>query len=451
MVRTCKKVLILGLVFFLLSIPFSQSTVVLGKKQTNQRVEISTKEVLSLSIEFNKAFTYIQRGGDYKKGEYKTFTYKGKTYRYLSSSIDTKKELISYLSKTMERSTAEQFIKNRHIIEYKGKLAQVEADGGSLLEWEKGTASRVKSENKSAVYKITVPVRGSVEKQGFLIEYKYVEKVGWRISKEPKLEPGSQALTADRVVELVTLFSIAESYVQAGGQYLNGEYKTFIHNGKTYRYLSSDIDTKSKLLQYLTKSMTISTSEELIKNNGIIEYQGKLAQIEADGGSMLQWQKSKVEFIKTDNKTSFYRVTVPVRNTAEKQMYVVELQDVNKVGWRISKKPYLDLDVPGNINPAYLFINHLLVDSKVAKEQFVSHSTFNVDEFKKGIQKVEYIQLKEIARNQSQVEFVLQVRVELAPTYKGALKQGVNTMYFSVVPTGYMEFKIDEIGVVTLF
>lgn len=451
MVSICKKVLILGLVFFLLSIPFSQSTVVLGKKQTNQRVEISTKEVLSLSIEFNKAFTYIQRGGDYKKGEYKTFMHKGKTYRYLSSSIDTKKELISYLSKSMERSAIEQFIKNHQILEYKGKLAHVEADGGSLLEWEKATANRLKSEHKSAVYKVTVPVRGSVEKQGYIIEYKYVEKVGWRISKEPKVDPVSQALTAERVVELVTLFAATESYVQAGGHYRDGEYKTFIYNEKTYRYLSSDIDTKSELLHYLTKSMTLSTAEQLIKNYGIIEYKGKLAQIEADGGSVLQWQKSKVEFIKNDNKTSFYRVTVPARNTAEKQMYIVELQDVTKSGWRISKKPYLDLDIPGNINPAYLFINYLLVDSKVAKEQFVSHSTFNVDEFKKGIQKVEYIQLKEIARNQSQVEFVLQVRVELAPTYKGALKQGVNTMYFSVVPTGYMEFKIDEIGVVTLF
>lgn len=450
MVKACKKILIFGLVFFLLSIPFSQSTIVLGKGQKNQKVEISTQEVLKLSIEFNKASTYVQRGGDYKVGEYKTFTHLGKTYRFLSSTIDTKKELISYLSKSMERSASEQFIKNNKIIEYKGKLAQVEADGGSLLEWGKATASRVKSENKSAIYKVTVPVRGSVEKQGFVIEYKYVEKIGWRISKEPRLD-SHQDYTTARVIELVTMFSKAESYVQAGGQYRDGEYKTFSYNGKTYRYLSSDIDTKPELMKYLTKSMTITTSEQLIKNNGIIEHRGKLAQIEADGGSMLQWEKSEIEFIKTNDKTIFYRVIVPVRNNGEKQMYIVELQDVNKLGWRISKKPYLDLDVPGNINPAYLFINNLLVDSKVARGQFLPHSTFNVDEFKKGIQKVQFIDLKEIKRNNTQVEFILEVRVELAPSYKGALKQGENMMYFSVEPTGYMEFKIDEIGVITLF
>lgn len=40
--------------------------------------------------------------------------------------------------------------------------------------------------------------------------------------------------------------------------------------------------------------------------------------------------------------------------------------------------------------------------------------------------------------------------VELASTYKGALRQGRNTMYFSVVPTECIECKIEEIGVATL-
>ena len=85
----------------------------------------------------NKISNYVQRGGDYKKDEYKTFSHNNKTYRYLSSSIDTKKELKKYLEKVLVPSEAEQFMKSQGIIEYRGKLAQVEeVDGGSLLQWK---------------------------------------------------------------------------------------------------------------------------------------------------------------------------------------------------------------------------------------------------------------------------------------------------------------------------
>lgn len=453
--KKSKRFLIFGIIISLLSIPFSQSAVVLAKEQTRvattkHKHEITTKNVLLLANEFNKTSSYVQRGGDYKKGEYKTFSHNGKKYRYLSSSIDTKNELISLLSKSLDRNTAEQFIHNRGIIVYKGKLAQVEADGGTLLEWEKGVALVVKSDNKTAIYRITVPVGNSTEKQMYFIEFKYVEKVGWRISKEPKLDT-SHVLTEKMVLELSANFAKAEGYIQSGGLYRAGEYKTFNLNGKIYRFLSSDIDTKNELLNYLTQSMTLHTAEQMIKDKGIIEYQGKLAQVEADGGSLLQWQKAKVEFIRTDKNTSFYRLIVPVGITSEKQMYIVEFQYVDKNGWRVSKNPYLELNVPGNINPVYIFFNYLLVDSKVAKNQFLPHSTFNVDEFKKGIKKVEFIQSKEIGRDHSHVEFLVKIKVDLATDYKGSLKNGENTMYFSVQPTGYMEFKIDKIGIVTLY
>ncbi|MEI4769123.1 DL-endopeptidase inhibitor IseA family protein [Psychrobacillus sp. FJAT-51614] len=454
--RSAKKLLITGLIIGLLSVPFSQNSNVLAKEQTKveqkaKQNELSTKKVIELANEFNRIASYIQQGGDYKNEEYKTFTYDKKTYRYLSSSIDTKKELKAYLEKVLVPAETEQFIKNRGIIEYKGKLAQVEADGGSLLQWEKATAQFVKKDKNNLQYRLTVPVWNTNEKQNYLIEYQFVNnKIGWKISKEP-IQEKSTAITDKVAVEQAAKFAQATLYVQAGGEYTPGEYKTFLHNGSTYRYLSGKIDTKAELMSYLMQSMTQATAEQFIKDFGIVEYKGKLAQVEADGGSLAQWNKATAEFIKKDKNTTFYRVIVPIENTNEKQIYIVEYQYVENVGWRVSKNPYWELDIPGNVNPISILFNYLLIDSKVSQNQFLPHSTFNVTEFKKGIKKVEFIKLTETERNNSQVEFLVTINVEVEHNYKGPLTNGINKMLFTVQPSGYMEYKIDKIGIVNMY
>lgn len=456
MIGNSKKLLITGLTVILLGIPFSQHAFVLAKEQSKveqtskQKIELTTKQALHLAIEFNKVSNYVQRGGDYKKDEYKTFSYNKKTYRYLSSSIETKKKLKTFLEKVLVPSEVEQFIKSRGIIEYRGKLAQVEADGGSLLQWEKASAQYVKTDKNTISYRLTVPVWNTSEKQDFIVEYQYENKVGWKISKEPKQEK-STAISAKIAIEMAAKFKTTSSYVQAGGEYGPGEYRTFFFKGNTYRYLSSKIDTKSKLISYLTQSMTQSAAEQFIKDRGIIEYNGKLAQIEADGGSLEEWTKASAEFIKTDKNTTLYRVTVPFGEMKEKQMYIVEYQYVEKAGWRVSKEPYWDFDIPGNINPISIFFNYLLVDSKVAQNQFLPYSSFNVAEFKKGIKNVEFIKLSEVGRNGSQVEYMASINVELENYYFGPLMNGENKMYFTVQPTGYMEFKIDQVGIVNMY
>lgn len=447
----CKKItgfLVLGLILALVGFSFSQSDVVMAKevsKVAKQKDDLTTKQVLDLAVELNKTMIYVQRGGDYKAGEYKKFSLKGKTYRYLSSSIDTKKELVALLGKSLDRSAAEQFIKDRGIFEHKGKLAQLEADGGSILNWEKATAQHVKTENKTKFYRLTVPLGISDQKEGYILSYQYSENVGWRINKEPELETHS-VLNDKLAVELATRYAIAESYVQSGGSYVEGEYKTFVLNGKTHRYLSSKIDTKNELLVYLKNTMTAEFSEQFIKEHGIIEHKGKLAQVEADGGSTAQWAKSKVEHVKSDKNTWVYRLTVPFGNTGEEYMYLIEYQQGSSAYWKVSKAPYLDLNIPGNVNPAYIFFNYLLVDSNVAKNQFLSSSTFKVDEFKKGIKKVEMKKLVETDRSASQVEFMVKLNVELEKGYKGPLVNGENILYFYIQPTGYMKFKIARIG-----
>ncbi|HYK74214.1 MAG TPA: DL-endopeptidase inhibitor IseA family protein [Pseudoneobacillus sp.] len=452
--------------FYLLSVPLGETGVTytysveyqyvekvgwrISKEPVFEQSSLTDKIAVEVAANFAKASSYVQSGGAYRDGEYKTFVYKGKTYRYLSSPIDTRNELFSYLKNSLTQSAAESFKKSQGIIEYKGRLAQIEADGGSLLKWEKATAQVVKAENNIQVYRLTVPVGETAEKQTFIIEYQYVKEVGWRISKEPKLEQ-SVDLTAKLAVDLATKFAQSTSYVQAGGSYRDGEYQTFSYQGKTYRYLSSPIDTRNELLSYLKNSLTQSAAEAFIKSRGIIEYKGRLAQIEADGGSLLRWEKATAQVIKAENNTRVYLLTVPVGETSEKQDYVVEYQFDQKIGWRINKEPYWNLDIPGNVNPAFNFVTLLLANTKATQELFLDPTSFNVEEFKKGIKKIEYMNLTEIGRGKSQVEFVVKINVEVDTNYKGTLVNGENNMYFLIQPVGYMDFKIAKIGRIAVY
>lgn len=451
-----KKIIITGLAVALFQTPFSNymeksyaKEMPKAAQTSNQKNELTSQQAIQLATSFSAAAMFVQRGGDYMPGEYKTFSYKGKTYRYLASNIDKKSELLNYLGKSLTPSAAQKFMKANGIIEYKGKLAQVEADGGSILQWDKATAQYVKTDKNTKVYRLTVPLGETGEKDHYLIQYQYVQKLGWRLSAEPTFE--QSVLTDKKTIELATSLAQAVSFVQAGGSYQNGEYKTFTYNGKTYRYLSSYIDTMKELLNYLKNSLTHSAAENFIRSKGIIEYNGKLAQVEADGGSILQWQNATFQFLKEDKKTTVYLVSVPVGNTTEKQDYLVEYQYVQNVGWRISKEPYWNLDIPGNVNPAYNFFRLLLVNSSATQNLFLNPTSFNVEEFKKGIKKVEFVDMKEIGKTKSQVDFIVKFNAELDSSYRGSVVNGVNYMYFSVQPTGYMDFKIVKIGRIEMY
>jgi iseA protein len=450
-----KKMIMGGLTAALLFSPLTNNEttavkeVVKVTQNSTQKNELTKIQAVELATSFSTAASYVQRGGDYKQGEYKTFNYQGKTYRYLASTIDTKKEFIAYLGKTLTQSAAEKWLKSTGIIEYKGKLAQVEADGGSLLQWNRATAEYIKTDKNTVVYRLAVPIGDTKDKEYYLVNYQFVQKLGWRISAEPTMD--DSVLTAEKSIQLATNYAKAATYVQAGGSYREGEYKTFTYKGKTYRYLSSQIDTKKELLAYLKESLTHSTAEKFIQAKGIIEYNGKMAQLEADGGSLLQWHKASAELLKEEKNSKTYLFTIPVGETKEKQQYVIDFQYVEKIGWRISKEPYWNLDVPGNVNPAFQFFNHILVQTTATENLFLNPSSFKVEDFKKGIQKLEYQDMKEINRTSSSVDYLVRFKAELNSSYKGDLIQGENYMYFSIQPVGYMDFKIVKIGVVKIY
>lgn len=260
-----------------------------------------------------------------------------------------------------------------------------------------------------------------------------------------------QLLTDQMAIDLAASYNDAYLFVSSGGGYKNREYNTFLYNDLAYRYLSSKIDTKGKLMTYLTQSMTSQVAEQLVEDLEILEYKGKLAQQEADIGSIEDWRKATAEIIKKETNKVQYRLTVPLGESTEKIMYIVKYQFVENIGWKVNKKPVVDLDISDKINPIHTLFTNLMTNPQIAQEQLLPTSYFDVSKFKKGINKIELSKLKEVERGSYHVEFMATIFVELEKDYNGPLTSGENKMYFVVEPNGYMDFKIQQVGQIRMY
>ncbi|MBO0588554.1 DL-endopeptidase inhibitor IseA family protein [Sporosarcina sp. E16_8] len=148
--------------------------------------EVQSVKAVEIAANWAATASLVQAGGVYAEGEYKRFNYKGKTYRYMASQLDTKKEMRAELEKSVTKKVAKQFMKDQNFIKQKRRLAQVEADGGSLLQWSEATAIEVKSKKNKSVFEVRVPVGYTGTFDTFTVTYEYVRKLGWRISKLPE-------------------------------------------------------------------------------------------------------------------------------------------------------------------------------------------------------------------------------------------------------------------------
>jgi len=281
------------------------------------------------------------------------------------------------------------------------------------------------------------------------LSYQPIEALGKEKPAQAQQIVKYTELTDEQVQRLVKDWAQKQSYVQRGGDYKEGEYQSFQYKGSFYRYLSKNIDTKKELINYLTKTITPSYAEIYIKDLGLIEHKGRLAQPEADGGSILQWDKAIVLHERTFGANKEYKVLVPVGETKGLDVFKVQLKYVKQQGWKINTSQYshqVNLDIPFNIHPAFIYFKYLLIDSRTSEEQLITKDIFDTEAFKKGIKKVEVRSLKEQGRLNDQVDYKAVFYVELEKTYKGPLKNGLNEMYFLIENTGEFEYIIMNIG-----
>lgn len=110
-----------------------------------------------------------------------TFNYKGTDYRYFCGEINTKKKVIKYLNEVFTINAINKGFKKYKFVEYKGKLAQPNADSGSLLEWDKAKAKLIYQRKDIRLYEFTVPYGEKVQYEKIKITFVKV-RGKWQIN-----------------------------------------------------------------------------------------------------------------------------------------------------------------------------------------------------------------------------------------------------------------------------
>lgn len=139
---------------------FSFST---GASAQTTKSELTGKEAIQLAQNAHDHFWSMISGHNFKLDHTvcssETFNYKGTDYRFFCSEFDTKKKLVSYLNDSFTRNAITKGMKKYRYIEYKGKMAQPNADGGSLSQWNKSHAKLLYQRKDVRLFEFKVPLK----------------------------------------------------------------------------------------------------------------------------------------------------------------------------------------------------------------------------------------------------------------------------------------------------
>ena len=304
----------------------------------DQAPSLSEKEVIELFAGASSSYWYVVRGGEGKQNE-ATFMHNDREYRYMSESLNTMEKLKTYLGKTYTSEQVTALIKKLEIIEHKGVVAQLNADGGSRLMFEKATIKEeIASTATSKKFMLNVPLYGDGNEVDILQgELRYEKGKGWRVySLETILNDDDTppTITPEQALQLFKEARNSYWYVVMGGEGKRNE-ERFTHKGKNYRYMAESLNTMEKLKKYLSTIHTPEQQEKqlekLIKELGIIEHKGVLAQPDADGGSALNWEKAKIKETSGPNQGKHFEIDVPIGESSEYEELIGELRYVKEV------------------------------------------------------------------------------------------------------------------------
>ena len=181
-----------------------------------------------------------------------------------------------------------------------------------------------------------------IKRNGFM-DFKIVS-----ISKDSKLtkDQASPSLTENEALGLFKEANNSFWYVVMGGEGTRNEDR-FTDQDQHYRYMAESLNTLEKLNEYLGKTYTSDQVATLIKKLGIIEYKGVLAQPDADGGSILNWDNANIKETTSTSTTKKFTLNVPLGETKEVETLQGELRYENDKGWRVySLETILNGDTP---------------------------------------------------------------------------------------------------------
>lgn len=165
----------------------NQTVVVENEKYRHlqrKQADISEQDAADLAGDAQRHFWVIARGGD---GDHKdgSFAFNGSDYRWMAADLDTKTKYIEYLELLYTPEQAQAYWKkqteNGSIVEIEGKLAQPNADGGSMTGWSEAAAKLIQEDAGMKTFRFSVPLYDQFEEKE--ITLRYVEGKGWRIDE----------------------------------------------------------------------------------------------------------------------------------------------------------------------------------------------------------------------------------------------------------------------------
>ncbi|MEK4286252.1 MULTISPECIES: DL-endopeptidase inhibitor IseA family protein [Paenibacillus] len=143
-------------------------------------------------------------------------------------------------------------------------------------------------------------------------------------------------LTVKSVVPLVVHARAIYFYTSRGGNFFPME--TFMYKAQEYRYLSNDIGTKAKLMNYIKKAYTHNAAAYYVQTQ-FLEHEGRMSQVNADFGNSLMFEKATARMLSKTATTAEFDLTVPYSSGQEgSESVYVKLKKVNGY-WRIDTSP----------------------------------------------------------------------------------------------------------------
>ncbi len=126
--------------------------------------------------------------------------------------------------------------------------------------------------------------------------------------EETAPEPEALGLSVEEAVEIVVAAQLATFYVGSGGS--DFVYESFDYEGLPYRYLGESLASWENLRAYLEPIYTPEAIDLFIEYMNIIEHEGRLAQPDADGGSIIDWSTAEVTVVEAETEEITYEFEV---------------------------------------------------------------------------------------------------------------------------------------------
>ena len=102
--------------------------------------------------------------------------------------------------------------------------------------------------------------------------------------------------------------------------------------------MGMDLNSKKKLIDFLEGSYTLDAINAYIKRAGIVTHNGKLAQPNADGRSLLNSQKATVVAYQGNSNEKEFDLKVPLGTSLSYEYIHIQFQKTAS-GWKITSEP----------------------------------------------------------------------------------------------------------------